>query len=105
MVPSILPPPATVASSQMLRLEIDATAACWVSVDKDGSPVFRKTMQPGEIQLVGAGEKFQIILGNAGGVNIKINGKPAKPLGKAGEVVKFTIDAGKLQELLEQAAG
>jgi cytoskeleton protein RodZ len=105
IVPPTSPPSATPSSSQSLRLEIDATAVCWVSVDKDGSPVFRKTMQPGEIQLVGAGEKFQIILGNAGGVNIKINGKPARPLGRPGEVVKFTIDAGKLQELLEQAAG
>jgi len=91
--------------AQLLRLEINATATCWVSVDKDGSPLFRKTMQAGEVQQIAAGEKFLIILGNAGGVNLKINGKPAKPLGKPGEVVKFTIDSGKLQDLLMQAAG
>ncbi len=104
-LPSTQPLTAGVAATQQLRLEISATAECWVSLDKDGSPVFRKTMQPGEIQQVSAGEKFQIILGNAGGIQLKINGKPAKPLGKPGEVIKLIIDAGKLQELLDQSAG
>jgi cytoskeleton protein RodZ len=98
-------PPATPIAPRSLRLEISATAQSWVSVDRDGSPAFRKTMEPGEVQVLVAAEKFQIVLGNAGGVRLKINGKPAKPLGKSGAVVKVLIDGNNLQDFLDQATG
>jgi cytoskeleton protein RodZ len=95
--------PATVAS--VLRLEIIATDKCWISLDRDGKSVLRKILQPGEVQSFDASEKFQIVLGNAGGVRLKLNGKPAKPLGKPGEVLKVLIDEKNLQDFLDQTAG
>jgi hypothetical protein len=62
-------------------------------------------MEPGEVQLLVAAENFRIVLGNAGGVHLKINGRPAKPLGKPGEVVKVLIDGKNLQNFLDQATG
>ena len=88
-----------------LRLEIGISENCWVSVDRDGSPALRKLMTPGEIQSVDANEQFLLIVGNAGGVHLKINGKPAKPLGKSGEVVRILINGNNLQDLLDQTAG
>ena len=88
-----------------MRLEITATDQCWVSVDQDGNPSLRKVMTAGEVQSFNASVSFRIILGNAGGVNLKINGKPARPLGKPGEVVKVVIDEKNLPEILGQAAG
>lgn len=99
------PPPTPADAAKALRMEIDAGETCWVSVDRDGSPAFRKTMQPGDVQFVGAADKISLILGNAGGVRLKINGKPVKPLGKPGEVIKLLIDAKNLQEILDQTAG
>jgi cytoskeleton protein RodZ len=98
-------PPATPIATRSLRIEINATEQCWVSIDRDGSPAFRKIMEPGELQVLVAAEKFQIVLGNAGGVRLKINGKPAKPLGKPGAVVKVLIDGNNLQDFLDQATG
>jgi cytoskeleton protein RodZ len=101
-------PPAsstTPISSQVLQLEIDATAECWISVHRDGNPSISKLFVPGEIQSFNAVEQFLVIIGNAGGVNLKINGKPTKPLGKSGEVVKILINEKNLQNLLGQAAG
>ena len=98
-------PPATSTEPSALRLEISATEQCWVSVDQDGSPAVRKVMAPGEVQSFGASQSIQLILGNAGGVRLKINGKPARQLGKPGEVVKFLINQENLQDLINQAAG
>jgi cytoskeleton protein RodZ len=98
--------PSTIPTmEQILRLEISVTEKCWVSIDRDGTPVFRKIMEPGEVQSFRAAEKYQIVLGNAGGVQLKINGQPAKSLGKPGEVVKILIDRHNLQDILAQTAG
>jgi cytoskeleton protein RodZ len=89
----------------VLRLEIAATESCWISVDRDGSPAVRRLLKPGEVQLVKASEQISIILGNAGGVHLKINGKAAKSLGKAGEVINIKIDEKNLQDFLDQTPG
>ena len=38
-------------------------------------------------------------------LGFKINGRPAKPLGKPGEVVKVLIDGKNLQNFLDQSTG
>jgi cytoskeleton protein RodZ len=93
------------AAPSALRLEIIATENCWISVDRDGHRAVRKILAPGEVQQVSASEQFSIILGNAGGVRIKINGKTAKSLGKSGEVVNIQINEKNLQDFLDQAPG
>jgi cytoskeletal protein RodZ len=103
-------PAATVASAvptvpQTLQLEVAAAEKCWVSIERDGISALRKNMEPGEIQFFDAIEKFLVIAGNAGGVHLKINGKPAKPLGKPGSVVRILIDRNNLQDFLDQTAG
>jgi cytoskeleton protein RodZ len=92
-------------SAKALRLEIAGTEKCWISIDRDGQPAIRKLLEPGEVHTFAAAEKFLLILGNAGGVQLKINGKPAKPLGKSGEVIKLIIDEKNLSALIDQSAG
>jgi cytoskeleton protein RodZ len=92
-------------SPSSLRLEIIATENCWISVERDGSPALRKLLIPGEVQFVRASEQFSIVIGNAGGVRLKINGKAAKPLGKSGEVVNIHINEKNLQEILDHTSG
>jgi cytoskeleton protein RodZ len=93
------------ASAAPLELEFAATEPCWISVDRDGSPALRKTLAPGEVQSLSAAEKFFVILGNAGGVQMKINGKPAKKLGKSGEVIRIRINGTNLANLIDQTKG
>jgi len=92
-------------TAQILQLEISVTEKCWVSIDRDGTPAFRRIMEPGEVQSFRAAEKYLIVLGNAGGAQLKINGQPAKSLGKPGEVVKILIDRQNLRDILAQTAG
>ncbi len=102
---AITPESSAPPSQSALRLELGASEQCWISVEQDGVRSFRKLMEPGEIQQLYASEQFSIIVGNAGGVQMKINGKPAKPLGKPGEVAKILINEGNLQDYLVQTPG
>jgi len=110
-IPATVPPaaketaPAPSPSTAKIRLEISAEEKCWISVDRDGSPVFRRLMEPGEVQSLGADEKFFVIVGNAAGVHLKVNGKAAKPLGKQGEVIKLLINEQTLQDLIDKTPG
>ncbi len=96
-----LPPPAPGA----MRLRLEMTQRCWVSVTSDGNRVLVKLLEPGETQTFDAMERFYLILGNAGGVRATIDGKPAKPFGRDGEVVKVLINQQILGDLLEQPSG
>jgi len=86
-------------------MEIVAKDPCWISVDVDGQPSSRRLMEPGEELVFDAVERLFILIGNAGGVQMKLNGDPTKPLGKTGEVIKMNIDLGNLQQFLENTAG
>jgi cytoskeleton protein RodZ len=97
--------PAMSTAPQTLQLEVTATEKCWISIERDGISAFRKNMQPGEIQFFDAAERFLVIAGNAGGVHLKINGKPVKALGKPGSVVRIMIDQKNLQDFMDRAPG
>ncbi len=89
----------------LIRLELAATEQCWVVIDRDGIPALRKLLEPGEVEFFGAAEELFILLGNAGGVHLKINGMPAKPLGKTGEVLRLLITEKNIPNLLVQPTG
>ena len=97
--------PVQPASAPTLRVELEVTQQCWISIDSDGHRAVEKVLQPGEEQSFVATEHLFIILGNAGGVHLKINGKPARPLGKAGEVVKLLINEDNINNLIVATAG
>jgi cytoskeletal protein RodZ len=92
-------------SASPIRLDIEITQSCWISINTDGKPALRKLLQPGDVQSFGASDQFMIIAGNAGGVRLKINGMPAKPLGKSGEVVKTLINRTNLNDFIDQTTG
>jgi cytoskeleton protein RodZ len=83
-----------------LKLEFEVVQPCWVSVSRDGNRVLVKMLQPGDDLSFEAEENFYVILGNAGGVRLKINGKRAKPPGNSGEVVKMMISSANVSNLL-----
>jgi len=89
----------------LIRLELAATEECWVVIDRDGTPAVRKLLNPGEVESLGAVERLFILLGNAGGVHLRINGMPAKQLGKSGEVLRLLITEKNIPNLLDQTAG
>jgi len=103
--PGTDPVRSVISSETKLRMEVVATETCWISVDVDGRPSSRRLMEPGEEQVFNALERLSILVGNAGGVHLKINGKPTKPLGDPGEVIKMNIDLQNLQQFLDNPTG
>jgi cytoskeleton protein RodZ len=88
-----------------IRLEFEVLQECWVSLNRDGSRVLVKVLEPGDDQSFSASEQFLLVLGNAGGVRLKINGKLVRPLGKRGEVVRVLINEQNIGDLLEKSTG
>ncbi len=90
------PPPGTI------RLSFEVVENCWMSLKGDGTNVYSDTLKPGDTPFFDAKEQFEMVLGNAGGIKLKINGRPAKPLGAPGAVVKVLINSANIPELLEK---
>lgn len=88
-------------STKKLRLHLATLQKCWASVTADANRIVARQLEPGEERDVSASESLTIVLGNAGGVRLTINGKQVKPLGRPGDVVKVTITEQNLPEFLE----
>ncbi len=93
------------AAEGSLHLSLEVVDDCWVSLHSDGNRVLVRLMRPGEDITTAAEERFYMILGNAAGVNLKINGKPLRPLGESGDVVKLVITEKNLHEFLQKSTG
>jgi cytoskeleton protein RodZ len=74
-----------------LVLTLTAQADCWVEVRADGATVVNRVLAQGESQTFEARGELVLSVGNAGGVSIKVNDKPALPLGRSGEVRKNIV--------------
>lgn len=64
------------------------TDACWTQVKADGKTVYEGTLQKGKTETWKAKEKLVIVAGNAGAVEIKINGKDSGKMGEKGQVAE-----------------
>jgi hypothetical protein len=87
------PPSAPVAPvGQSLTLEIEAHQQTWIKVVSDGTTVNAgEILQPGMARKFTAQNTLRLLVGNAAGLNLKLNDKAMKPLGKSGEVREVTI--------------
>ena len=86
-----------------IRLEFQATEKCWMSVNSDGNRSIVKILEPGERSIFDADERFFLVLGNAGGIRLSINGKPTKSLGKSGQVSRVLINAQTMKDLIQNS--
>jgi cytoskeleton protein RodZ len=82
------PPPAetAVVSNAPVRVDLNAGEEVWISISSDGRNVFASALQPHETKVIEASEKVRILIGNAGGVEISLNGKPIGPIGPRGQI-------------------
>lgn len=67
----------------------------WMQVVADGNTVFSGTVRPGEMKDFQAQEKIFLHVGNAGAVQVNVNGKDLGPLGEKGKVKKIPFNAGE----------
>ncbi len=102
----VYPPPALpteAAIGDSLVLTMTAQADCWVEVRADGATLVNRVLAQGESQTFEARGEIVLSVGNAGGLSIRVNDRPALPLGRSGEVRKnIVITRQNLPDLVEQ---
>jgi cytoskeleton protein RodZ len=86
-----LAPAAAAAAGDSLVLTMTAQQDCWVEVRADGETVINRVLAEGESQTLEARGEIVLSVGNAGGLSIRVNDRPALPLGRSGEVRKNIV--------------
>ena len=71
-----------------LRVVLAVDDSCWLEIQADGEIVTRGLKDGGFRQEVTASKEVKLWIGNAGGISVWLNGRPARALGRAGQVRK-----------------
>ncbi len=74
-----------------IRLVIRAKEDCWVNLKADGKVVFRSLLRKGRFENFTFKERGELSLGNAGAVELEINGKFIPNLGRRGQALKNIV--------------
>jgi cytoskeleton protein RodZ len=82
------------------RAVLRLSGSCWIQATVDGNVVMAETVPEGRTVRFRANRRLDLVLGNAGGVRLTVNGS-AVATGDAGEVVRlsFVWKNGRLQAL------
>jgi cytoskeleton protein RodZ len=87
----------TGGSTASVRVGITATETTWISVRSDGRVVYSGTLEPNDTRNLDADEQIRIVVGNAGGLNLTLNGEPVPSLGPSGQVRVVQFSPGGFQ--------
>ena len=85
-----------IADKGPLILIIEATKPTWIKAEIDEQNPFEISLKQGEKIKWNAKEKFSVLIGNAGGVNVIFNGNPLGRLGDEGKLVKLVLPKEKI---------
>lgn len=98
--PATQPPPSGAPAAEnagSVHVMITAQEPTWVSARSDGRVVYSGTLQTNEKKDLAAVDQVRLVVGNAGGINIELNGKPVPPLGPRGQVRVVQFSPGGVQ--------
>jgi len=77
--------------SDLVEVDIEVVETAWVRAVSDGRRVFEKNLSPGDKRSIKAKESVRLLIGNAAGVFIALNGKPQPSVGKRGQVCRVVL--------------
>jgi cytoskeletal protein RodZ len=92
-----LTPPASVTATtavqekKALSLQLKAIEETWLSLQADDQSGKEMILKPGEGIAIQASDRILMKLGNAGGLDMALNGKPLGKSGRSGEVVTLIV--------------
>jgi cytoskeletal protein RodZ len=82
-------------------LNLSATEATWISITSDGKQIFSGMLQPSQTKTVSGLDAAMMKVGNAGGLEVRLNGKAIGPLGARGQVRHILFTPGNNFQILE----
>lgn len=77
--------------SDLVEVDIEVVETAWVRAVSDGRRVFEKNLRPGDKHSIKAKESVRLLIGNAAGVSIALNGKPQPPVCRRGQVCRVVL--------------
>ncbi len=80
------PAPIQLASVVPVRVGLVAAELTWVQATSDGKRVFSDALQANQSKMIEASGPIRLLIGNAGGVKIQLNGKDIPQVGPRGQV-------------------
>ncbi len=93
----ILPAEPSVSSAEpaaALQVGLRVIDTVWVRATKDGRRAWEYTLSAGQKKLITARESIALIVGNAGGVELTLNGEALPPIGERGQVRRVLFTPG-----------
>ena len=93
-VPMVSAPPITPAVAATLetptsqRLVVKAVEPTWIRIQTDDLRAVDELLTPGAVREWTAERRFLLTVGNAGGIEIELNGRPMPRLGQRGAVIR-----------------
>lgn len=84
-------PPASLNPAAALQISLAADQEAWVQVWADGKCVVVGVLPPNTVRTVAADQTVRIRTGNAGDLQLTVNGKPAGPLGPKGQIREIQV--------------
>ena len=81
-----------------VQVILTARDVVWVQVSADGHTAFVGTLHPNDTRSIAADAQVRILTGNAGGLDISLNGKTLDPIGPKGQTrtVRLTAEGPQL---------
>lgn len=77
--------------ADLKRLAITCNERTWISIVTDNNEKKEMMLNPNDIIVVGAKERFDLLIGNAGGIKLVLNGRDTGFTGKSGEVKRVKL--------------
>ncbi|HYX69962.1 MAG TPA: helix-turn-helix domain-containing protein [Terriglobales bacterium] len=87
------PAPAESAPAAGFTLEVRAKRDCWVAITVDGKSAGNQLLKAPGQQSIHANREIVMTVGNAGGLEFSLNGKPLPPQGSEGQKRTLTFTA------------
>jgi cytoskeleton protein RodZ len=85
----------------LFRLTLSSRGLCWVTVRSNGAIQYTGTMKAGERKDIDVWGRVSLTVGNAGVIDIAINGQPARSLGREDEVVTAIMNIQNINTFLQ----
>ena len=67
-------------------LNVSATETTWLSITSEGKNIFSGILEPSQTKTLRASDMAKMKVGNAGGLDVRLNGKSIGPIGPRGQV-------------------
>jgi cytoskeleton protein RodZ len=91
------PSAAATPAGSKVELALTATEETWLSVSSDGTPIFSGLLEANQTKTIEGKEFAKLRVGNAAGLEVRLNGKPLGPLGAHGQVRDLSFTPDKFQ--------